>query len=257
MSTTSDESDMSLVPDLPNPVLDHIYLRNLRLSAIVGRDAWDRAKPQPIVVSVRLSRDISAAGLSDSIRDTVSYGQVCKDIMEFVQERREGFESILNLNDQIDKLAMRKQWGGIELQISTVLPKGSLRAEDGLGLSSFYLGTASERASESSKEWFSIGGLKLPCIIGVNTHERLEKQLVTINLRINIDRFRKGCLKAVLSHWRHPIAQVVEVNEPLLHLGTRISSLFLRLWKPPPTRPWRRLQQKLLTRLSKIGQLDR
>ena len=164
---------------------DHICLRNLRVSAIVGNDAWNRSKAQPVVISIKLSTDTREAASADDIRKTVSYGQICKEIMQLVEDNTEGFPSILGFHSCLHELATEQHWGGSALQISTLLPKGSLRAEGGLCLTSCatYHPTKAWPASRSYK--FDINGLKIPCIIGVNTHERLEKQLVVVDITLN------------------------------------------------------------------------
>ena len=169
---------------LDRRVPDHVCLRNLRLSAIIGNDAWNRRKAQPVVVSVKLSIDTREAASTDDIEKTVSYGQMCKDIMQAVEENTEGFPSILEFNSHLYELATEKHWGGSALQTSTLLLKGSLCAEGGICLTSCttYHPTDPWLATRSHK--FDINGLKIPCIIGVNAHERLEKQLVVVDITL-------------------------------------------------------------------------
>ena len=169
-------------PDHRIPACDHICLRNLHLSAIVGSDAWNRRKAQPVVVSVKLSVDTTETASTDDINKTVSYGQMCKDIIRAVEENAEGFPSILEFDSYLHELAQKKLWKGSALQISILLPKGLLRAEGGLCLTSCstYLSDASTRSYK-----FDINGLKIPCIVGVNAHERLERQLVIVDLTLD------------------------------------------------------------------------
>ena len=56
---------------------DVIELRGLRLSGIVGVLPHERVQPQPLDVDLDLSLDLSTAGVSDDLADTVDYGAVC------------------------------------------------------------------------------------------------------------------------------------------------------------------------------------
>jgi dihydroneopterin aldolase/2-amino-4-hydroxy-6-hydroxymethyldihydropteridine diphosphokinase/dihydropteroate synthase/2-amino-4-hydroxy-6-hydroxymethyldihydropteridine diphosphokinase/dihydropteroate synthase len=144
---------------------------------VIGPDAWGRPnKVQPIILSLQLQIDRTAAGISDDIKDTFSYGQMYKDVLTEVEGKE--FQSIDHLTSSLSELLNR--WPGKILKIQALAPNSILRVEGGL-----------------AKEWYSlrgmqglpdhawvIKGLKAACIIGVNPHERLEKQSVTMNLRI-------------------------------------------------------------------------
>lgn len=70
------------------------------------------------------------------------------------------------------------------------LPKALLRAEEGLryrsvtmwGYRQGVMGVESERCSVVLEEEFRIDGIRCHCILGVNSHERVEKQAVIISL---------------------------------------------------------------------------
>jgi len=161
---------------------DYIFLRNLQLSAIVGEDAWGReGKIQPAVISLRLRKNIDAAGQSDNINDTVSYGQICKEIMGVVeaQNKKGGFGNMDDLCNSIKELAV--EWGGTTIYIRLVLPKASLHASGGVGLEldrsqPFHPGQVTMN--------YLVNDLRVSCIIGVNAHERLTKQVVIVNLQL-------------------------------------------------------------------------
>lgn len=60
---------------------DRIELRGLRLSAICGVLPEERTRPQPLELDIDVVGDLSAAGRSDALTDTVDYGAVC-DLVE-------------------------------------------------------------------------------------------------------------------------------------------------------------------------------
>lgn len=161
----------------PTPV-DTIHLRNLYVSAVIGHDAWNRPdKPQPIILSLQLQADTTSAGNSDDITDTFSYGQMCKDVLTKVSGKT--FETIDHLAWDLGELL--NIWPGKLLTMQALAPKALLRVEGGLTKECTW-----RRGIESRllNHTWAIKGLKIACIIGVNPHERLVKQSVTINLRI-------------------------------------------------------------------------
>ncbi|CAD6574683.1 MAG: trifunctional dihydropteroate synthetase [Alectoria sarmentosa] len=168
--------------------MDTISLRKFHMTAVIGPDAWNRpGKSQPILLTLKLLIDTTSAGTSDEIAHTFSYGQMCKDATLLSDGH---FRSIDELTTNLVGIALAKNWPGESLQISCVAPKALLRVEGGLGrevtLRKQWIGSQTTRQQIWGWErhaWL-VKELKVACIIGVNPHERLEKQQVTINLEI-------------------------------------------------------------------------
>jgi dihydroneopterin aldolase len=59
---------------------DVIELRALRLVAIVGVLPEERERAQPLELDLDLSVDLSDAGITDDLADTVDYGAVCATV---------------------------------------------------------------------------------------------------------------------------------------------------------------------------------
>ena len=159
---------------------DSIYLRNLRLSAVVERDAWGRAdKTQPVLMSLRLYRDTSRAGGSDEVGDTFSYGQMCKDVSAAIDGKTfyEFKEIIVGIGMLSDT------WAGDRLEYQVALPKGLLRVEGGLCRDVVMQRFTANEWRLCSSQW-TVRKIKAACIIGVNPHERLVKQVVSIDIYI-------------------------------------------------------------------------
>ena len=165
---------------MSSQIKDIIYLRNLELSAIVGADAWGRAnKTQPVVLSLRLCRDTLRAGISDEINDTFSYGQMCKEITALIEGK--SFPDLASVSVAVRHAAIT--WTGESLHCQVTLPKGLLRVEGGLGSEFVLHRDPSNEWDVSSSQW-NLKDIKTACIIGVNAHERLEKQAVNIHLSV-------------------------------------------------------------------------
>jgi dihydroneopterin aldolase len=64
-------------------VTDRIELRGLRQVAFVGALPEEQERKQPIEVDIDLEADLSPAGHSDDLADTIDYGMLC-DVVETV-----------------------------------------------------------------------------------------------------------------------------------------------------------------------------
>ncbi|KAL8931828.1 MAG: hypothetical protein Q9216_007056 [Gyalolechia sp. 2 TL-2023] len=213
--------------------LDTIYLRNLNISAIIGPDAWGRqGKVQPVVLNVRLKIDTTSASTSDDINDSFSYGQVCKEITNQLDGKT--FNNLQHLITVLTTFAAF--WPGEDTKLQALAPKALLRVEGGLEITHSI--RKKDRYEENgvpqvrhvdTRSW-SIKGLKLACIIGVNKHERLEKQSVNVDLRIPAINPRNFEAKEGSSeNWRTLVKRVVEYSsfETLEALAARIAKTAL------------------------------
>ncbi|MEC7828809.1 MAG: dihydroneopterin aldolase [Actinomycetota bacterium] len=61
---------------------DCIQLRGLRVLCIVGVLPEERERPQPIELDIDIYTDLSAAGKSDDLADTVDYGAAAEAVTE-------------------------------------------------------------------------------------------------------------------------------------------------------------------------------
>jgi dihydroneopterin aldolase len=69
-------------------VTDRIELRGLRVLAFCGVLPEERERRQPFTIDVDLLCDLSVAGASDQLGDTVDYGAVCAAIEAVAQDDR-------------------------------------------------------------------------------------------------------------------------------------------------------------------------
>jgi dihydroneopterin aldolase len=67
---------------------DRIELRGLRVVGTIGVLSEERLRAQPFEVDVDLYADLSAAGRSDDLTDTVDYGAVTRAVEEVVATER-------------------------------------------------------------------------------------------------------------------------------------------------------------------------
>ena len=60
--------------------IDTIRLEQLELDCLIGVNPWERLTKQRITIDIAMDLDLSAAGKSDSIKDTVDYRGVAKAV---------------------------------------------------------------------------------------------------------------------------------------------------------------------------------
>lgn len=64
---------------------DQIHITGLRVQCIIGINDWEREVKQEVVIDITLHADLSRAGESDDIADTVNYRDVSKAVQEHVE----------------------------------------------------------------------------------------------------------------------------------------------------------------------------
>jgi FolB domain-containing protein len=60
--------------------MDQIIIRDLIARGIIGINSWEREKPQDILINIILFADVSVAGETDRLEDTVNYRSISKRV---------------------------------------------------------------------------------------------------------------------------------------------------------------------------------
>lgn len=66
--------------------MDIVYIRDLQIDTIIGIYDWERQVRQTVSLDLEMAFDISKAGASDSIEDTLDYKAVSKRLISFIEE---------------------------------------------------------------------------------------------------------------------------------------------------------------------------
>lgn len=66
--------------------MDIVYIRELEIDTIIGIYDWERQVRQTVSLDLDMAFDISKAGASDSIEDTLDYKAVSKRLISFIEE---------------------------------------------------------------------------------------------------------------------------------------------------------------------------
>ena len=87
------------VPNTPVPcVTDQkaaVRIERLELDCIIGINPWERLTKQRITIDIEINADLSAAGRSDAIEDTINYRTISKTVTSEIEESNYGLVEAL------------------------------------------------------------------------------------------------------------------------------------------------------------------
>lgn len=64
---------------------DVVFVKGLKVEAVIGVYAWERAITQPLLIDIALETDVSRAAGSDDVNDALNYKAVCDDVSAWCQ----------------------------------------------------------------------------------------------------------------------------------------------------------------------------
>lgn len=64
---------------------DVVFVKGLKVEAVIGVYQWERTITQPILLDIALETDISQAAKSDEVKDALNYKAVCDDVIVWCQ----------------------------------------------------------------------------------------------------------------------------------------------------------------------------
>ncbi|MEC5210561.1 dihydroneopterin aldolase [Psychrobacter sp. PL15] len=65
---------------------DVVFVKALKVEAVIGVYDWERAITQPLLIDIVLETDISKAAASDDVNYALNYKAVCDDVSAWCQE---------------------------------------------------------------------------------------------------------------------------------------------------------------------------
>ncbi|KAF2712698.1 hypothetical protein K504DRAFT_452851 [Pleomassaria siparia CBS 279.74] len=163
-------------------VIDKITVSNLSVTVNAGVDAWGRPKEQRALVTVALTlgKTFKSAAAADSLdASTVHYGLLAKEIRRSIDsDRNPGHLSTgglaIGIHDCAIKTSDKAPLAAVEVDI--FYPKASMLG-DGVG----FRYNVALPTQLSSMELY-LRNIRIPCIIGINSNERQQKQPLVVNL---------------------------------------------------------------------------
>ena len=86
--------------------MDSIFISELKVKTKLGVPAWERMAAQTIILDIEIGVDLSAAGKSDAIADTIDYGAVVARIQATLKEH--SFQLVEALAEHICQLVLKE-----------------------------------------------------------------------------------------------------------------------------------------------------
>ncbi|KAG8699516.1 trifunctional dihydropteroate synthetase [Ceratobasidium sp. 423] len=157
---------------------DLIIVDGLSIHTTLGASHWPRPgveqKLQPLVLSITVPLSLAQSGTVDNLDESVSYGSICK-VVEACASEKGKYSSVESLSSGIAAACFGAFKSVHEVQ-SVIEKQRALLHAKGAGVKSVRL-----REGAKSQTYF-VRDLELSTIIGLHPWERVEKQLVRINL---------------------------------------------------------------------------
>lgn len=69
-----------------NTEADVVFVKALKVEAVIGVFDWERAITQPILIDIALETDITKSAASDNVADALSYKEVCDDVSAWCKD---------------------------------------------------------------------------------------------------------------------------------------------------------------------------
>jgi len=107
---------------MTEPRLDRIYIRDLTVECIVGVNPEERIQKQLIVINIVMHADLTRAGRSDALADTIDYKSVKLAVLREVEQSQ--FQLIERLAERIAEVVLG--FGPARVDVSIDKP-GALR----------------------------------------------------------------------------------------------------------------------------------
>lgn len=85
--------------------MDRIHIRDLSLRCIIGLYPEERKNKQDVIINIVLETDLSSAGKSDLLSDTVDYKAIKLAILDFVENS--SFQLIESLAEGIAAICLK------------------------------------------------------------------------------------------------------------------------------------------------------
>ncbi len=110
--------------------MDIVFIRELKIETVIGIYDWERKIRQTVSLDIEMATDIRKAAESDDIDDTLSYKDVAKRVIEFVESSE--FELVEALAEEICRI-VREEFGTPWVRLVLGKP-GAVRGAKSVGV---------------------------------------------------------------------------------------------------------------------------
>ena len=108
---------------------DIIFIDRIQTTLHIGTSTEERALPQPIAISIRLSVPLREAGRTDDLKESIDYGAIEQTVRKLAEESR--FHLVEALAETIAMKIL--QWPNVS-SVWVRIEKHSIKGNDGVGV---------------------------------------------------------------------------------------------------------------------------
>ncbi|KAL7412468.1 Dihydropteroate synthase-like protein [Mrakia frigida] len=158
---------------------DKIIITDLSLPVTISLDHWSRSLPSPHSLSLSITHPIETSASTDTLPDTINYSTATKAVTAHVQSKawaslEEAAESVVGVLKGLGAGRV-----GVKIGATKVLAGGWVEVQIWRG----------GKAEEGERDSIRIREIPVRCVIGINPQERLEKQMVVVDLEAPLPPF--------------------------------------------------------------------
>ena len=99
--------------------MDTIFLSEVKVQTKLGVPEWERMVAQTILLDIEIGYDLTKAGISDAIADTIDYGAVVGRIRETLTEN--SFKLVEALAEHVCQLILI-EFGALRVKVKVAKP---------------------------------------------------------------------------------------------------------------------------------------
>ncbi|MEW6612212.1 MAG: dihydroneopterin aldolase [Pseudomonadota bacterium] len=110
--------------------MDLLFLRELKVEAIIGIYDWERQVKQPLLIDLDMAADVARAAATDRVEDTVNYKDIAKRLIAFVEESQ--FQLVETLAERIADIVLNEY--GVRWVRVTLHKPGAIRGSRDVGV---------------------------------------------------------------------------------------------------------------------------
>ena len=103
--------------------MDKIYIRDLMLRCIIGIYPHERKAKQDVIINMVLEGDLTRAGRTDKIEDTINYKTIKNNVIRLVE--KSDFGLIEKMADQVARICLKDKM--VQRVTVTIDKPGALR----------------------------------------------------------------------------------------------------------------------------------
>lgn len=180
-----------------------VFIRDVKIQANIGPDAWGRNEVQPLQVSARIPFGIQAAGLSDSIDYALDYRQMHGAIRDLDQSQASAIsqQQHKHIMDLAEAIVRDLKFPDIA-RLDVIAPKAILHSK-GLALRFYGKNRSASGGSGHPPAGLAIQSMYIPCVIGILDEERLQKQPVIVEFAVFASEVLSDCRQPITTTLRN------------------------------------------------------